>query len=244
MTDSLTPIQHTRHSFVAVAATLVMLSLVAGGITFLWQQTLPVLSAAERYWPLVNGLSLTYRVTHSDGRKLSESPWEVNRAGFIIHGAIHTSVPQAMCVIHTHTKAGLAVACSKEGLKNNNFYSAMLFDHVAYHDFEGSVRRMDERERLLASMGDKPILILRNHGLLVHGRTIPEAFERYLHLQYACDTQLAAASMNTETIEVSAQATANQTRDIGLFGPEPTAGRLTFPALMREMERRDPSFRS
>ncbi|HVV95492.1 MAG TPA: class II aldolase/adducin family protein, partial [Hyphomicrobiales bacterium] len=138
-----------------------------------------------------------------DGNKLSASPWPINPAGFVIHSAVHASSPDAICIIHTHTKSGLAVACSRQGLLNNNFYSAQIFGQIAYHDFEGVTRRLDERERLVQSIGDKPICILRNHGLLVCGRTIPETFFRYMTVQFACDVQLAAASMGGETIPIS-----------------------------------------
>ena len=128
---------------------------------------------------LINPFGLHYaEVTASNllkidlqGNKLdADNPWPVNPAGFTVHAAIHESVPDAHCVMHTHTTTGLAVACTEGGLAQNNFYSAQLHDMVAYHDFEGITIHADEAPRLLASMGDKPLMILRNHGLLACGR--------------------------------------------------------------------------
>jgi ribulose-5-phosphate 4-epimerase/fuculose-1-phosphate aldolase len=178
------------------------------------------------------------------GNKVAPSPYDVNPAGFVIHSAIHANVADAKCVMHTHTKEGLAVACKKDGLVNNNFYSAMLFDHVAYHDFEGVTTRLDECERLVKSMGDKPIVILRNHGLLTHGRTVQECFARMLTLQWACEAQMAAGGLPGESLTVSRAATEHSTRDTMLFGPKPVCGVDSFAALQRLIDARDPSYRT
>jgi len=199
---------------------------------------------------LINPFGLRYdEVTASnlvkidvDGNKVDDSPWAVNAAGFVIHAAIHREVPDAMAIYHTHTREGMAVACSKQGLTNTNFYSAMLFEHIAYHDFEGVTTRMDEQDRMLASMGTKPLCILRNHGLLAHGRTIEEGFQRMWTFQLACETQMAAESMGGDMIEVSPKATEWSTKDASLFGPEPNRGGMLFDALQRVVEKQDPSF--
>lgn len=127
-----------------------------------------------------------------DGRVLGAAAHPVNPAGFVIHGAIHAARPDAHCVMHVHTTAGCAVACKASGLRHDNFYSAMLWGQVAYHDFEGVTTGLDERPRLVASLGDKPYLILRNHGLLVVGGSVAEAFQRLWTLQRACEIQLAS----------------------------------------------------
>jgi ribulose-5-phosphate 4-epimerase/fuculose-1-phosphate aldolase len=178
------------------------------------------------------------------GNKLDDSPWDVNPAGFLIHSAIHEHVPEAICVIHTHTKEGLAVACKKDGLRNTNFYSAMIYDHVAYHDFEGLTVREDEKARMVKSIGLKPLVILRNHGLLAHGRTIPEAWARMLNLQWACEAQCASDALRGETLEVSREATVVSTRDANLFANRPVCGEDTFAALIRDLDRIDPSYRN
>src|SRR5205085_8830175 len=129
------------------------------------------------------------------GNKLDDNPWPVNPAGFTVHSAIHENIADAHCVMHTHTTAGLAVACTEGGLAQNNFYSAQLHDMVAYHDFEGITIHAEEAPRLLASMGSKPLMILRNHGLLAAGPTLPLAFVNLWTLQRACDVQVTQAPL-------------------------------------------------
>src|SRR3954466_10151822 len=129
-----------------------------------------------------------------EGNALRETEWPVNRAGFVIHSAIHASVPDAHCVMHTHTTTGVAVSCLKDGLSPHNFYGAMLHGQVAYHDFEGITVDPGEKERLVADIGDKRAVILRNHGLLAWGPSVPQAFLTLWTLQQACDVQIAAAA--------------------------------------------------
>jgi len=129
------------------------------------------------------------------GRVIGESEYPINPAGFVIHAAVHAHRPDAHCIIHTHTTAGIAVACKKDGLRYDNFYSAQFWGSVAYHDFEGVTTDLAEQERLVRSLGSADVMILRNHGLLVTGPSIPEAFIRSWSLQRACEVQLAAASM-------------------------------------------------
>ena len=107
---------------------------------------------------------------------MRESRWPVNRAGFVIHSAMHESQPEAHCIMHTHTTTGMAVACLKDGLSPHNFYGAMLQGQVAYHDFEGITVEPGEKERLVRDIGDKRAVILRNHGLLAWGPSVPQAF--------------------------------------------------------------------
>lgn len=127
-----------------------------------------------------------------DGRVLDGSDAKVNRAGFVIHSAIHTARPDAHCIMHVHTTAGCAVASKEEGLRHDNFYSAMLYGDVAYHDYEGVTTKLDEQPRLVASLGTCNHLILRNHGLLVVGPDLPTTFNRLWVLQRACEIQLAS----------------------------------------------------
>lgn len=116
----------------------------------------------------------------------------VNRAGFVIHSAIHGARDDAHCIMHVHTTAGCAVSCKEDGLRHDNFYSAMLFGDLAYHDYEGVTTQLDEQPRLVASLGQANHLILRNHGLLVTGPDVPTAFNRLWTLQRACEIQLAS----------------------------------------------------
>ncbi|MFN0073429.1 MAG: class II aldolase/adducin family protein [Chloroflexota bacterium] len=123
----------------------------------------------------------------------SENP--VNLAGFVIHGAIHAVRHDAHCVVHTHTTAGMAVACKAEGLRHDNFYSAEFVGDVGYHEFEGISVDLDERSRLAENLGNRRILILRNHGLVVVGPNVPAVFEDYWRLQRACEIQMASDAM-------------------------------------------------
>jgi len=151
---------------------------------------------------LINPFGLHYReVTASslvlidiEGNPVRESKWPVNRAGFVIHAAIHGALPQAHCVMHTHTTTGVAVASLKGGLSSDNFYGAMLHGRVAYHEFEGVTVELGEQARLVKSIGDKPAVILRNHGLLAWGPSVSQAFVMLWTLQRACDVQIAASA--------------------------------------------------
>ena len=152
---------------------------------------------------LINPYGLNYsEVTASNlvkidvrGNKRDGSPHAVNIAGFVIHSAIHAARPDAHCVMHTHTTAGLAIACKAGGLRHDNFYSAMLSGSVAYHDFEGVTTGLEEQPRLVASLGAADVLILRNHGLLAAGAHIPGAFTTMWTLQRACEVQCATDAM-------------------------------------------------
>ena len=198
---------------------------------------------------LINPFGLHYsEVTASNlvkinlqGEVLDGSPYPVNPAGFTVHAAIHDGVPEAHCVMHTHTTAGVAVACLQGGLQQTNFYSAQLHDMVAYHDFEGITIHADEAPRLLCSMGTKPALILRNHGLLAWGQSLPQTFAILWTLQRACEIQLATFSMGA-AIPVSEAVAAKCTRDALQFNPNHGAGRDVFEALVRQVRRVDESY--
>lgn len=200
---------------------------------------------------LINPFGLHYsEVTASnllridlEGNKLDESPWPVNPAGFTVHAAIHDNVPDAHCVMHTHTTAGLGVACSQVGLAQNNFYSAQLHGLVAYHDFEGITVHSDEAPRLLQNIGDKPAVILRNHGLLSWGHTLPMAFVRLWTLQRACEVQLAQAVLGP-AIPVPEHVAQKTVEDSFQFDARFGAGRDVFDALVRQVDRIDPSYRN
>ena len=175
-----------------------------------------------------------------DGNPVRETKWPVNKAGFVIHSAIHGNVPDAHCVMHTHTTTGMAVACLKEGLSPTNFYAAQLHGGVAYHDFEGVTVEEGEKARLVASIGDKRAVILRNHGLLAWGPSLPEAFMTLWTLQRACDVQIASSSagaLNPIKNEVFAQTV----RESGP-GEKRTCDDV-FAAMQRIVDAKDPSYR-
>jgi len=175
-----------------------------------------------------------------DGNPVRESKWPVNRAGFGIHSAIHGAVPQAHCVMHTHTTTGMAVACLKEGLSPTNFYAAQLHGGVAYHDFEGITVEEGEKSRLLASIGGRRAVILRNHGLLAWGPSVQEAYMTLWTLQRACDVQIAASAggvLNPIRDEVFAQTV----RESGP-GEKRTCDDV-FAAMQRLIDAKDPGYR-
>ena len=204
---------------------------------------------------LINPFGLRYdEVTASNlvkvdahGEKVRGSnyeEWDINQAGFTIHSAIHNKIEDALCIMHTHTPAGLAVACKTDGLSNTNIYSSMIYDRISYHDFEGVVLRDDEQERLVNSIGSNPLLILRNHGLLSTGRTIEEAFVRLWTLQMACETQVLTESMFGPNIEVTREATAFNMKEVRLFNDAPRKSDKSFDALLRIVDKIDPSYKS
>ncbi|MBY4598279.1 class II aldolase/adducin family protein [bacterium BD-1] len=121
-----------------------------------------------------------------------EGEKEVNPAGFTIHSAIHMARPDVTCVVHTHTSAGIAVAAQKEGLLPISQHALKFYGHLAYHEYEGIALELDERERLVADLGSHNAMVLRNHGLLVCGRTVSEAFYNIYYLERACQAQVAA----------------------------------------------------
>lgn len=200
---------------------------------------------------LINPFGLHYtEVTASNllkidvsGKKLDDNPWPVNPAGFTVHAAIHEGMPGAHCVMHTHTTAGVAVASTQGGLAQNNFYSAQLHDMVAYHDFEGITIHADEAPRLLKNIGDKPAVILRNHGLLAWGGTLPLTFVRLWTLQRACEIQMAQAALGP-AIAVPEAVARKTVQDSFQFDAQFGAGQDVFDALTRQVDRIDTSYKN
>lgn len=170
------------------------------------------------------------------GEPVDGSTHPVNRAGFVIHSAIHAARDDAHCIIHTHTTAGAAVACKKDGLRYDNFYSAVLYGQVAYHDFEGVTTDTDEQPRLVASLGSKPVLILRNHGLLVACPSLPEAFSVYWTLQRACEIQVATDSMRGENLPITQQVLDATPARTGAFRTGPRPGGMAFDGALRRAD--------
>ena len=178
-----------------------------------------------------------------DGNVVGESNHPVNRAGFVIHSAIHMANTVNKCVMHTHTRAGMAAAALEDGLLQVHMYSTGFHNRIAYHEYEGPSLDLDERERLLADLGDCKAMILRNHGILTVGRTIPEAFIWLYRLERACQVQLDAMAagrlhiIDPKVVEHSARETAR------FLESEAAVGELEFQALMRKLDRIDPSYR-
>lgn len=158
---------------------------------------------------LINAYGLLYEeITASslikidlDGNIVAKPDFDygVNRAGFVIHSAIHRARHDAACVIHTHTPAGMAVSSMKCGFLPMT-QTAMRFARVAYHDFEGVVVDLDEQKRLVENLGDADLMVLRNHGLLVVGPTIPQAFSNIYRAEFACKAQVLAVSTGADLV--------------------------------------------
>ena len=177
------------------------------------------------------------------GNKVDDSPYAVNPAGLVIHTAIHAARPDIHCIAHTHTTEGMAVACSQEGLRTDNFYSALLNNRIAYHDFEGITVMDDEKPRLVKSLGDNNILILRNHGLLVGGRSIPETFQTMWGLQRACEVQVTTDASGKTPIPINDEVLAKTAQLMNLQAMGGPAGGLEFDALTRVIAKIDPSYK-
>jgi ribulose-5-phosphate 4-epimerase/fuculose-1-phosphate aldolase len=137
-----------------------------------------------------------------DGNVVEDGPEtkEVNAAGFTIHSAIHMARHDLACVVHTHTAAGIAVSAQKQGLLPISQHALKYHGHLAYHGYEGVALDLDERERLVADLGPHDAMILRNHGLLAAGRSIPEAFDNIYFLERACQAQIAALAGSAELV--------------------------------------------
>ncbi len=167
----------------------------------------------------------------------------VNAAGFTIHSAIHAARPDLSCVVHTHTAAGIAVSAQKHGLLPISQHAMMFHGHLAYHDYEGIALELDERERLVADLGQHQAMILRNHGLLVAGRSIAEAFLLIYYLERACQAQIQALAGGTELI-IPSEAVATHTA-AQFHGPARAgAEALAWNAALRLIENDRPDYRS
>jgi ribulose-5-phosphate 4-epimerase/fuculose-1-phosphate aldolase len=178
-----------------------------------------------------------------DGKVVLDSGtgYGVNLAGFVIHSAIHKARHDVACVIHTHTPAGMAVSALKCGLMPLT-QNAMFFGRMGYHDYEGPAIDMDEQQRLVRDLGAGAAMILRNHGLLTAGGTVSEAFVTMHWLERACQAQVMAMACNTELNHPSPE-TVKLTNERYLPGQRRKITELEWPAMLRMLDRRDPSYR-
>jgi ribulose-5-phosphate 4-epimerase/fuculose-1-phosphate aldolase len=183
---------------------------------------------------------------NGSGDKVVPSPYAVNPAGFTIHSAVHQVRHDANCVIHLHTVAGTAVSTDPRGLLPLNQTALLVRDDVAYHDFEGVAVDLDERPRLQRDLGDKNIMLLRNHGTLAVGGTIAEAFMRIYFIERACAMQVATLSSSGgefyPTDKSVQDKVAEQGRDSKIASQG--ANLLAWPALRRRLDRIDPSYQN
>jgi ribulose-5-phosphate 4-epimerase/fuculose-1-phosphate aldolase len=177
-----------------------------------------------------------------DGRKIMESPYEINPAGFTIHSCIHAAREDVACIMHIHSLNGVAVAAQKQGLLAISQQSLFVLSSLAYHDYEGVALSAAEQPRLVADLGDKSYLMLRNHGLLTVGSSPADAFLYMYIFESACAIQVRAQSGGQELIRVpelilaGIRAAASQVmRGLG--------GNLAWPGLLRKLDRSNPGYR-
>lgn len=175
-----------------------------------------------------------------DGEKLEPSPWPVNPPGFVIHSAVHSGRPDAGCVVHTHTTAGMAVAATEKGLLPISQFALEFWNRLATHDYEGIATDLAERERLVRDLGPRDAMLLRNHGLLTVGRTVAEAFYLMYYLEQACRVQVAAQSTGDALRLVGPNLAEHVARQCEIGAGK---GERLWRAMRRKLDRLDPSYR-
>jgi len=197
---------------------------------------------------LINPYGLMFReITASslikidhDGNIVDPTPYEVNRAGFVIHSAVHAARPEIDCVLHTHTEAGMAISALDCGLLPLNQGAFRFYNRIAYHDYEGVALDTDERTRLARDLGPHKAMILRNHGLLTAGRTIGEAFLLMYHLEKTCKAQLMAQAAGAKFHIPPPDVCEHAARQ---FETGQVGGERAWAALLREAYEADPAYR-
>ena len=177
----------------------------------------------------------------AQGNKTADSPFPVNPAGFTIHSAVHAARHDVACVLHTHSLNGVAVAAQKGGLQPLSQQSIFILASLAYHDYEGVALRDDEKPRLVADLGDRTFLLLRNHGLLTVGETVADAFVSMYVFEAACAIQVRAQAGGSELIPIDARIIAGAQAQAKAV-TKGLGGMLAWPALLRRLDRLDPSY--
>ena len=175
-----------------------------------------------------------------EGRKLGDSPHPINPAGFVIHSAIHAARRDAGCVLHTHSLNGVAVSAQKCGVLPISQQSIFVLASLGYHDYEGVALRDEEKPRLVADLGDRTFLMLRNHGLLTVGASIPEAFQAMYLFEAACNIQLRAQA-GGELIPVP-QAIIDGAPEMARAVTKGQGAQLAWPGLLRRLDRESPGY--
>lgn len=178
---------------------------------------------------------------NAKGQKLDNSPYPINAAAYVIHSAIHQARHDIGCAIHLHTNDGVAVSATKEGILPLNQSAMLIREEIAFHEYEGVAIDKAEQERLVADLGNKNLMLLRNHGTLALGRTIGEAFTAMYFFEWACTTQVRTLAMGLEINPV-----AKEVQDkVSMFtraNIEAASGALVWPAMLRKVERLCPGF--
>jgi ribulose-5-phosphate 4-epimerase/fuculose-1-phosphate aldolase len=178
-----------------------------------------------------------------DGNIVMDSPYGINPAGFTIHSAVHGAREQAKFVIHIHSDQGVAVSAQAEGLLPLTQHALAVLPHVAYHDYEGAALNLDERERLVADLGDKSMMMLRNHGTLATGATAAEAWVGLWHLERACKMQVMALSAGRDGVLIAPKSAQEEVARVVGSGLGRMA-ELPWPGLLRRLDRASPGYDS
>ncbi len=178
-----------------------------------------------------------------DGHAVHQTGEMTNPAGFTIHSAVHMAREDAGCVIHLHTLDGTAVSAMAEGLLPLNQTALLVRDTLATHEYEGVALDHDERPRLVADLGDKQTMLLRNHGTLAIGSTVAEAFTKIYFLERACSMQVRSLAAGRDALSYPSDEVIAKTADQGQSGLEFVANHLCWPALRRMLDRREPGYR-
>lgn len=166
----------------------------------------------------------------------------INRAGFVIHSAVHRARPDVACVIHTHTAAGIAVSAQEDGLLPISQHAMRFWNSIGYHDYEGLALELDEQQRLVRDLGNHKAMILRNHGLLTCGASIPEAFDYMYYLERACQTQIGAMAGGAK-LRIPAPSVAEKVA-VQFRNLPYKARRPEWKALLRMLDKTDPSYKN
>jgi len=178
-----------------------------------------------------------------NGKKVQETPFPVNPAGFTIHSALHMNRDDAHCIIHLHTTDGVAVSAQEQGLLPLDQHAMLICGDIAYHDYEGVALDLDERDRLVHDIGGKHAMILRNHGTLALGKSCADAFMRMFYLERACSMQVRALAGGVKP-NMPHQGVPEKTAAQGAEAFDGIIGPLAWPALLRKLDRLDPGYRN
>jgi ribulose-5-phosphate 4-epimerase/fuculose-1-phosphate aldolase len=177
-----------------------------------------------------------------DGRKVFDSRYDINPAGFVIHSAIHAARDDALCVLHVHSVNGVAVSAQEDGLLPLSQHSMGVLTSLAYHDYEGIALNDDEKPRLVRDLGDKRFLMLRNHGLLTVGRSVAEAFVGMYFFEAACMMQIRAQAGGTPLRHIPQAIVDDAPRQIAAV-THGAGSNLAWPALLRKLDRSEPDYK-
>lgn len=176
-----------------------------------------------------------------DSNILSDTPYIINRAGFVIHSTIHAARPDVQCVLHCHTRAGVAVSAQRDGLLPLSQQASLVLTSLAFHDYEGLAVYDDERARLSSDLGNADYLMLRNHGLLTVGRSVAEAFLSMYFFETACQIQLGAQAGGVPLTHITPEVMAGIREAVSCMG-ESTPAERAWPGLLRRLDRLNPGY--